>query len=92
MHNHVHLQFYLFVAFLSHPGSKLKEVFEKIHSLLSGKPVQSGGRSVSVTLSPQGLDFVQYKLAEKFVVRNLVVRGMGRRSWWAVLSLAGVLT
>nr|XP_048287887.1 mRNA export factor GLE1 [Myodes glareolus] len=48
-------------------GSKLKEVFEKIHSLLSGKPVQSGGRSVSVTLSPQGLDFVQYKLAEKFV-------------------------
>lgn len=48
-------------------GSKLKEVFEKIHSLLSGKPVQDGGRSVSVTLSPQGLDFVQYKLAEKFV-------------------------
>ncbi|XP_052581014.1 mRNA export factor GLE1 [Peromyscus californicus insignis] len=48
-------------------GSKLKEVFEKIHSLLSGKPVQSGGRSVSVTLNPQGLDFVQYKLAEKFV-------------------------
>ncbi|XP_055456628.1 mRNA export factor GLE1 isoform X1 [Psammomys obesus] len=48
-------------------GSKLKEVFEKIHSLLSGKPVQSGGHSVSVTLNPQGLDFVQYKLAEKFV-------------------------
>ncbi|CAO2598602.1 mRNA export factor GLE1 [Lemmus lemmus] len=48
-------------------GSKLKEVFVKIHSLLSGKAVQSGGRSVSVTLSPQGLDFVQYKLAEKFV-------------------------
>uniref|UniRef100_A0A8D1KM16 mRNA export factor GLE1 n=1 Tax=Sus scrofa TaxID=9823 RepID=A0A8D1KM16_PIG len=48
-------------------GSKLKEVFDKIHSLLSGKPVQSGGRSVSVTLNPQGLDFVQYKLAEKFV-------------------------
>ncbi|XP_037061525.1 nucleoporin GLE1-like [Peromyscus leucopus] len=48
-------------------GSKLKEVFEKIHSLLSGKPVESGGRSVSVTLNPQGLDFVQYKLAEKFV-------------------------
>lgn len=48
-------------------GSKLKEIFDKIHSLLSGKPVQSGGRSVSVTLSPQGLDFVQYKLAEKFV-------------------------
>ncbi|GAB1286170.1 mRNA export factor GLE1 [Apodemus speciosus] len=48
-------------------GSKLKEVFDKIHNLLSGKPVQSGGRSVSVTLNPQGLDFVQYKLAEKFV-------------------------
>ncbi|XP_040818986.1 nucleoporin GLE1 isoform X2 [Ochotona curzoniae] len=48
-------------------GSKLKEIFDKIHSLLSGKPVQSGGHSVSVTLSPQGLDFVQYKLAEKFV-------------------------
>lgn len=47
-------------------GSKLKEIFDKIHSLLSGKPVQSGGRSVSVTLNPQGLDFVQYKLAEKF--------------------------
>ncbi|ELW61995.1 Nucleoporin GLE1 [Tupaia chinensis] len=48
-------------------GSKLKEVFDKIHSLLSGKPVQSGGCSVSITLNPQGLDFVQYKLAEKFV-------------------------
>ncbi|XP_058158294.1 mRNA export factor GLE1 isoform X1 [Dasypus novemcinctus] len=48
-------------------GSKLKEIFDKIHSLLSGKPVQSGGRTVSVTLNSQGLDFVQYKLAEKFV-------------------------
>ncbi|XP_008577519.1 PREDICTED: nucleoporin GLE1 isoform X1 [Galeopterus variegatus] len=48
-------------------GSKLREIFDKIHSLLSGKPVQSGGRSVSITLNPQGLDFVQYKLAEKFV-------------------------
>ncbi|KAI5217514.1 Nucleoporin Gle1 [Manis pentadactyla] len=48
-------------------GSKLKEVFDKIHDLLSGKSVQSGGRTVSVTLHPQGLDFVQYKLAEKFV-------------------------
>lgn len=27
---------------------------------------------MSVTLNPQGLDFVQYKLAEKFVVRNLL--------------------
>lgn len=48
-------------------GSKLKEVFDKIHSLLSGKPVQSGGHCVSITHNPQGLDFVQYKLAEKFV-------------------------
>ncbi|KFO31901.1 nucleoporin GLE1 isoform X1 [Fukomys damarensis] len=48
-------------------GSKLKEVFDKIHSLLSGKPVQSSGHCVSITQSPQGLDFVQYKLAEKFV-------------------------
>ncbi|KAM4877166.1 mRNA export factor GLE1 [Thomomys bottae] len=48
-------------------GSKLKEVFDKINGLLSGKLVQSGGHSVSVTLNPQGLDFVQYKLAEKFV-------------------------
>ncbi|XP_075416805.1 mRNA export factor GLE1 isoform X1 [Tenrec ecaudatus] len=48
-------------------GSKLKEIFDKIHSLLSGRPVQSAGRSVSVSLTPQGLDFVQYKLAEKFV-------------------------
>ncbi|XP_031231902.1 nucleoporin GLE1-like [Mastomys coucha] len=48
-------------------GSKLKAIFDKINCLLSGKPVQSGGRSVSVTLHPQGLKFVQYKLAEKFV-------------------------
>ncbi|XP_045702304.1 mRNA export factor GLE1 [Phyllostomus hastatus] len=48
-------------------GSKLKEIFDKIHSLLSRKPVQCGGRSVSVSMDPQGLDFVQYKLAEKFV-------------------------
>nr|XP_034344057.1 nucleoporin GLE1-like [Arvicanthis niloticus] len=48
-------------------GSKLKEIFDKIHSLLSGQPVQSGGCSLSVTLHPQGLDFVQYKLGEEFV-------------------------
>ena len=36
---------------------------------------------MSVTLNPQGLDFVQYKLAEKFVVRNPVAKGMGRRGW-----------
>ncbi|XP_045627111.1 mRNA export factor GLE1 isoform X1 [Ursus americanus] len=72
-------------------GSKLKEVFDKIHSLLSGKPVQCGGRSVSVTLNPQGLDFVQYKLAEKFVVRNLVARGM-ERGWCAAFKLFSIVT
>uniref|UniRef100_A0A0G2K222 mRNA export factor GLE1 n=1 Tax=Rattus norvegicus TaxID=10116 RepID=A0A0G2K222_RAT len=51
----------------SSAGSKLKEVFDKLHSLLSGQPVQSGGRPVSVSLHPQGLDFVQYKVAEKLV-------------------------
>ncbi|KAL4660329.1 nucleoporin GLE1 [Arapaima gigas] len=48
-------------------GSKLKEVFDKIDTLLSGRSVQSGGRSVSASHHPQGLDFVSYKLAEKFV-------------------------
>ncbi|KAK2489738.1 hypothetical protein MC885_005752 [Smutsia gigantea] len=52
---------------LSYPGSKLKEIFDRIHGLLSGKSVQSCGCSVSITLHPQGLDFVQYKLAEKIV-------------------------
>ncbi|KAM6193070.1 mRNA export factor GLE1 isoform 2-T2 [Sarcoramphus papa] len=48
-------------------GSQLREIFDKINNLLSGKSVQSGGRTVSVTQHPQGLDFVYYKLAEKFV-------------------------
>ncbi|NWX89512.1 GLE1 protein, partial [Nothoprocta ornata] len=48
-------------------GSQLREIFDKINNLLSGKSVQSGGRTVSVTQHPQGLDFVHYKLAEKFV-------------------------
>ncbi|XP_025060779.1 spectrin alpha chain, non-erythrocytic 1 isoform X5 [Alligator sinensis] len=48
-------------------GSQLREIFDKINNLLSGKSVQSGGRMVSVTQHPQGLDFVYYKLAEKFV-------------------------
>lgn len=51
----------------SSAGSKVKEVFDRLHSLLSGQPVQSGGRPVSVSLHPQGLDFVQYKVAEKLV-------------------------
>ncbi|KFQ17841.1 PREDICTED: nucleoporin GLE1, partial [Merops nubicus] len=48
-------------------GSKLREIFDKINNLLSGKPVESGKQTVSVTQHPQGLDFVYYKLAEKFV-------------------------
>ncbi|XP_041270886.1 nucleoporin GLE1-like [Onychostruthus taczanowskii] len=48
-------------------GSKLREVFDKINNLLSGKPVQTEGQTVLVTQHPQGLDFVCYKLAEKFV-------------------------
>uniref|UniRef100_A0A8C8RUS4 mRNA export factor GLE1 n=1 Tax=Pelusios castaneus TaxID=367368 RepID=A0A8C8RUS4_9SAUR len=48
-------------------GSQLREIFDKISHLLSGKSVQSGGRTVSVTQHPKGLDFVYYKLAEKFV-------------------------
>lgn len=54
-------------------GSQLREIFDKINNLLSGKSVQSGGRMVSVTQHPQGLDFVYYKLAEKFVVSQLFV-------------------
>ncbi|XP_064245513.1 mRNA export factor GLE1-like [Passer domesticus] len=48
-------------------GSKLREVFDKIHNLLSGKPVQTEGQTVLVTQHPQGLEFVCYKVAEKFV-------------------------
>lgn len=48
-------------------GSQLKGIFHRIHTLLSGEPVSSGGQSVSVTQNPQALAFVQYKLAEKFV-------------------------
>ncbi|XP_064420438.1 mRNA export factor GLE1 [Latimeria chalumnae] len=48
-------------------GSQLREVFEKINNLLSGKPVQSGGKVISATQHPQGLEFVYFKLADKFV-------------------------
>uniref|UniRef100_A0A3P8ZCW6 mRNA export factor GLE1 n=1 Tax=Esox lucius TaxID=8010 RepID=A0A3P8ZCW6_ESOLU len=48
-------------------GSKLREIFDKIDKLLSGRPVVSGGKSVSISQHPNGLDFVSYKLAEKFV-------------------------
>ncbi|XP_028919747.1 nucleoporin GLE1 isoform X1 [Ornithorhynchus anatinus] len=48
-------------------GSQLRDIFEKINNLLSGKSVHSGGRAVAVGHHPQGLDFVYYKLAEKFV-------------------------
>uniref|UniRef100_A0A8D0HCA2 mRNA export factor GLE1 n=1 Tax=Sphenodon punctatus TaxID=8508 RepID=A0A8D0HCA2_SPHPU len=48
-------------------GSQLRAIFDKISNLLAGKSVQSGGRNVALTQHPQGLDFVYYKLADKFV-------------------------
>lgn len=48
-------------------GSQLREIFDRIDKLLSGRPVVSGGKSVSASQHPQGLEFVSYKLAEKFV-------------------------
>ncbi|XP_060787796.1 mRNA export factor GLE1 [Neoarius graeffei] len=48
-------------------GSQLKEIFDKIDKLLSGRPVVSGGKSISTSQHPHGLEFVSYKLAEKFV-------------------------
>ncbi|XP_069580273.1 mRNA export factor GLE1 isoform X1 [Brachyistius frenatus] len=51
----------------SNSGSQLREIFDKVDKLLSGRAVVSGGRSVSTSQHPQGLDFVCYKLAEKFV-------------------------
>ncbi|KTF86085.1 hypothetical protein cypCar_00025967 [Cyprinus carpio] len=48
-------------------GAPLKEAFEKIDKLLSGRPVTSAGKTVSTSQHPQGLEFVSYKLAEKFV-------------------------
>ncbi|XP_047448014.1 mRNA export factor GLE1 [Mugil cephalus] len=51
----------------SNSGSQLREIFDKIDKLLSGRAVVSGGKSISTSHHPQGLDFVSYKLAEKFV-------------------------
>ncbi|XP_041330759.1 nucleoporin GLE1 isoform X2 [Pyrgilauda ruficollis] len=69
-------------------GSKLREVFDKINNLLSGKPVQTEGQSVSVTQHPQGLEFVCYKLAEKFVVRkSLLWGGTGGPCSWTLNCL-----
>ncbi|KAM9476183.1 mRNA export factor GLE1 isoform 2-T2 [Clarias gariepinus] len=48
-------------------GSQLKEIFDKIDKLLLGRQVVSGGKSVSTLQHPRGLEFVSYKLAEKFV-------------------------
>ncbi|XP_007229196.3 mRNA export factor GLE1 [Astyanax mexicanus] len=48
-------------------GSQLKEIFDKIDKLLSGRPTVSGGKSVSTSHHPHGLEYVSYKLAEKFV-------------------------
>ncbi|XP_037632574.1 nucleoporin GLE1 isoform X1 [Sebastes umbrosus] len=51
----------------SNSGSQLREIFDKIDKLLSGRSLVSGGRSVSTSQHPQGQDFVSFKLAEKFV-------------------------
>ncbi|XP_019716550.1 mRNA export factor GLE1 [Hippocampus comes] len=51
----------------SNSGSRLREIFEKIDKLLSGHAVVSGGKSISPSHHPQGLDFVYCKVAEKFV-------------------------
>ncbi|XP_053138406.1 mRNA export factor GLE1 [Hemicordylus capensis] len=48
-------------------GSQLKEIFEKINSFLAGRPMRCGGRNVSFAQHPRGLEFVYFKLAEKFV-------------------------
>ncbi|XP_068617180.1 mRNA export factor GLE1 isoform X2 [Brachionichthys hirsutus] len=48
-------------------GSQLRKIFDKIDKLLSGQEVLSGGKSVSTSQHPQGLGFVSYALAEKFV-------------------------
>ncbi|XP_028312978.1 nucleoporin GLE1-like isoform X2 [Gouania willdenowi] len=48
-------------------GSLLRGIFDKIDNLLSGRSTECGGKSVSTSLHPQGLNFVSYKIAEKFV-------------------------
>ncbi|XP_061752112.1 mRNA export factor GLE1 isoform X2 [Nerophis ophidion] len=48
-------------------GSHLQEIFGTLTKLLSGQAVVRGGQSVSTSQHPQGLDFVCYKMAEKFV-------------------------
>lgn len=50
-------------------GSQLKEIFEKIDKLLSGRTVMSGGKTVCASHHRCGQEFINYKLAEKFVVR-----------------------
>jgi hypothetical protein len=64
--------------FVKYPGSKLREIFDKIDKLLSGRSVVSGGKSVSTSQHPNGLDFVSYKLAEKFVVSS---HDLGLNCW-----------
>ncbi|KAG7490961.1 nucleoporin GLE1 [Solea senegalensis] len=51
----------------SDSGSQLREIFDKMDKLLSGQAVVSSGKSVSTSQHPQGLEFISYKLAEKFV-------------------------
>ncbi|XP_068455006.1 mRNA export factor GLE1 isoform X2 [Clinocottus analis] len=51
----------------SNSGSQLREIFDRIGKLLSGGRVSSGGVNVSTSQHAQGLHFVSFKLAEKFV-------------------------
>uniref|UniRef100_A0A3P9KPX2 mRNA export factor GLE1 n=1 Tax=Oryzias latipes TaxID=8090 RepID=A0A3P9KPX2_ORYLA len=48
-------------------GRQLREIFNKINGLLSGRSVVSGGRTISSSQHPLALNFISYKLAEKFV-------------------------
>uniref|UniRef100_A0A8C4PY63 mRNA export factor GLE1 n=1 Tax=Eptatretus burgeri TaxID=7764 RepID=A0A8C4PY63_EPTBU len=54
----------------SNAGSHLHGILNRLLTLLSGKPISSGGRMVSVSLHPQGLSFAQMKLADKFVCQG----------------------
>ncbi|XP_034396450.1 nucleoporin GLE1 [Cyclopterus lumpus] len=51
----------------SNSGSQLRDIFNRLDKLLAGRAVVSGGRNVCTSQHPQGLDFVSFKLAEKFV-------------------------
>ncbi|KAM9324325.1 mRNA export factor GLE1 [Gastrophryne carolinensis] len=47
-------------------GVKVKEVFHTINDFLMGAPVRRANCSISISQHPQALEFVYYKLAERF--------------------------